>query len=521
MFGLSNLWDKLRPRAKQKKGESYRLQQLRSHADVCLRVCCVSFDQLLFCSSHKTGDWFQKVTTTNECIMTVILPYQTWNGVNHCAFIWLMLAQCMAIISILGATSPLMKASELLFTHSTDSVTNMIQVMPLGNEVEMSVVMNDNDTTSSCFVHSVRYLNLPFMTEPRTANQTMYICGQLTRDWTYNPPLSDLARMFHTHQSNCSLPEGQHPMVNNSGIGSNLNLWSMGLYGAMERGLRIRTHRPDWQWLHQEYCDMEEANLISPLLCYLPNAEYHCPTSDPSHFDYFLENPMTNRTLRSSQSHEWYAASTEYLFQRVSPIIIQEAQRQVGIVFHHHGGINNGTENDDKDNDNGISAQQKAIIVKAPHDLVTVHIRWGDKGREMKRVSIAEYVQAIDQLTSNAVTANIYIATEDPNALVEFMAFSQQERPGWKVYYDAVLKEFAGMRSNMTGNHAVKLTRATKGHSGLVSFGSLLVALEAKYFVLTGKSNWSTLINQLRTNVIDPRCGNCTKAIDLRPRTMP
>jgi hypothetical protein len=45
----------------------------------------------------------------------------------------------------------------------------------------------------------------------------------------------------------------------------------------------------------------------------------------------------------------------------------------------------------------------------------------------------------------------------------------------------------------------------------------LLVALEANYFVLTTASNWSRLMNELRKNVLDPSCGDCTRMIDLRP----
>jgi hypothetical protein len=53
--------------------------------------------------------------------------------------------------------------------------------------------------------------------------------------------------------------------------------------------------------------------------------------------------------------------------------------------------------------------------------------------------------------------------------------------------------------------------------SGLIALGSLLVAMEANMFVLTTKSNWSTLMNHLRTQIVDPQCGNCTDMMDLRP----
>jgi hypothetical protein len=35
---------------------------------------------------------------------------------------------------------------------------------------------------------------------------------------------------------------------------------------------------------------------------------------------------------------KYQAASTEYLFQRMGDIVIQEAKRQLGIVLQKHGG---------------------------------------------------------------------------------------------------------------------------------------------------------------------------------------
>jgi hypothetical protein len=50
---------------------------------------------------------------------------------------------------------------------------------------------------------------------------------------------------------------------------------------------------------------------------------------------------------------------------------------------------------------------------------------------------------------------------------------------------------------------------------GLVTLALLLVSMEANTFVLTTASNWSRLINELRKNVLDPRCNNCTLMVDL------
>ena len=48
------------------------------------------------------------------------------------------------------------------------------------------------------------------------------------------------------------------------------------------------------------------------------------------------------------------------------------------------------------------------------------------------------------------------------------------------------------------------------GRPGLVVLGSLLLAIEANNFLLTTANNCSRLMNEVRTNVLGPRCGNCT-----------
>lgn len=48
------------------------------------------------------------------------------------------------------------------------------------------------------------------------------------------------------------------------------------------------------------------------------------------------------------------------------------------------------------------------------------------------------------------------------------------------------------------------------GKAGLQSLGALLISMQANRYVLSTGSNWSRLINELRKNIIDPRCGNCT-----------
>jgi len=140
----------------------------------------------------------------------------------------------------------------------------------------------------------------------------------------------------------------------------------------------------------------------------------------------------------------------------------------------------------------------------------------------MDLAPVSEYVEAVSRILvdrggdgqgNNNSTANIYLATEDPKAAAEFLAAVPS---GWTVYTDRTVAELGAFRPPK-GNRASWTARNTQGRAGLVALASLLVALEADAFVLTTASNWSRLMNQLRRNVLDPRCGNCTRMIDLRP----
>ena len=393
----------------------------------------------------------------------------------------------------------------------------------------------DINQTISCLNHRPSFINQnqtlkqgsdPSINVLEHKNPTT--CGRLKRNWMFNPPLSDYAKIIDQHQSNCSLPLASHHFDNTFGLGSHIILWGQALCNGMETRLRMRSHAPEWLWLDQEYCDMRQQAIMSPMLCYFPSSEYRCSDSSSVHYistDNDKIISITGDSTRYSnvstlpnitdprKTEDWCklaksspeekamvrAASTEYLFQRLSPLVIQEAQRQIGIIFP-----------------NGI----------VPTNLVTVHIRWGDKFWEMDLPPIQEYIDAVNSILSvnpthgnntttavNATTANIYLATEDPRA---YKGFMEAIPNGWNVFSDITLLEINAFRPPK-GNRASWAARNTKGRAGLVALASLLVAMEANMFVLTTKSNWSTIMNHLRTNVINPRCGNCTKMIDLRP----
>lgn len=148
---------------------------------------------------------------------------------------------------------------------------------------------------------------------------------------------------------------------------------------AMEQGYRLHSsinrdsEYKHWIWLDQEHCSTHEEH---PMTCYFPWAEEEqacSQLSDDKKEDVastateLRYNNYTNATVSDPRAYrcaltqksvgaeardEYRASATEYLFSHVSPLVIQEAQRQIGIIF---GG----------DLPNAM----------APENLITVHIR--------------------------------------------------------------------------------------------------------------------------------------------------
>ena len=361
---------------------------------------------------------------------------------------------------------------------------------------------------NGCFAHPPMKVEFDHVENPDPSLEVLRmprpaVCGSLRRDWSRMPVQSGLARELKAHQTNCSLPLITFHMDNNYGLGSHLVLHSQALCNAIELGYRVRTYNPEWLWMDKMYCDPKVATL-SPLLCYFPDAEFKCAKDqdDVLHVNRTMTDPRNRRTfcrrLTATENEnynnqtlpDFRAASMEYLFQSLSPVVIKEAERQVGLLFGE----------------------------RAPADLLVVHIRWGDKFWEMDLVPIDEYIAAVNDVLENRKrnhnsTVNIYLACEDPNAVKAFLEAAPET---WKVFVDRTFVELTPYRP-AKGNRASWVARNTKGRAGLVALGSLLVAMEADNFVLTTSSNWSRLMDALRRNVIDPRCGNCTTMIDLRP----
>lgn len=325
---------------------------------------------------------------------------------------------------------------------------------------------------------------------------------KLRYDWTNMPIQSDAAKFFHDHQRNCDLPLANMPFRGQLfGLGSDLHVWSQAVCNAAELKvpIRLKSILP-WIWSDESLCNDNSES--SPLTCYFPNAEYTCDGDKgktveitvPQRQGYHCEEVM-----KRFETSDLRAGGIEYLFSSVSPILIQDAERQLNIIFP-----------------DGV-----------PPDLITVHVRWGDKRAEMKLVSIEKYIRGVEDILKARNTpldqANIFLATEDPLAV---NAFREKAPARWNLFVDQYHEELKDYRDtvieNITHskgsdyNQNARVSEATKGKAGLIALGSLLVAMEANDFVLTTASNWSRLMNELRKNVVQPRCDCTTHVVDLK-----
>ena len=313
----------------------------------------------------------------------------------------------------------------------------------------------------------------------------------------------------------------------NYGIGSDIHTWAASLCNAVENDLlflaRGRAHQNNglWIWMGEKSCphlasrirtasanakkeqvpfDTPEMS-INPLRCHFGShadafANVNGSCVKTKNFSPVFERSCSSLSnIRACPSivnatggitpSDWFAAAAEYLFQSVEQNVIREALIQM----------------------------QQAFPEGLPHpdDLITVHIRWGDKGGEMELQSVERYIGNISEIIMTRpknrehMPLHIYLASEDPEAIRQFLENAPKD---WNIH-----------TSGPTNKPGVSdmISMSKDEFAGLQSFGALLLSMESNRYVLSTGSNWSRLINELRKNVVNPRCDNCTIMIDVAP----
>ena len=363
------------------------------------------------------------------------------------------------------------------------------------SSTSMSRLRNDNGELST----GTPAKKNPRVDDPLSTRSSASSSSSLRFDWSNLPLHSPLARAMQAHQSDCSVPLGDLRMRNAAGLGSDLHLWTQALCNGMQENARVQTQLP---WIFRDSGACSNHSQETAMLCYFPHSELRCPDDRKS------LRTTTNRTrlyvgtgmvkkecgairkrYRATFS-DVRAAGIEYLFSQTGPLLIEEAERQMTQVF----------------------GDERPL----PSQLITVHIRWGDKKSDMKLLPIQDYVDAVQNLSSaknlKGPEVNIFLASEDPLAVQGFQEAAKAHQ--WKVFVDAYYQIFQDdRRPELNGNP--HMSKKLQGRPGLVALASVMIALQANSFVLTTRSNWSRLINEMRKNILDPQCDSCSQMIDL------
>lgn len=352
---------------------------------------------------------------------------------------------------------------------------------------------------------------------------------RLRFDYTNLERLSPFAKEYERVQNDCSINRLAIARQRSfAGLGSDIHVYSAIMCKVMQKtSARLRTVGT-WIWNSKEHCPILDDNnntiSTSPMLCYFPQSETVCPNDNSAKQFKVTDDKgqltpqrCPNVTAQYGGTSAIRAATTEYLFTRLADFVIDEAERQLQIHFGNNARTN----------------------YQVPKDMITVHVRWGDKRYEADLLPIENYTAAVHQIVNDRRVArqgsqtsrssqrsksdenndgnvHIYLSTEDPDAVEAFMSNIPRH---WNVYLDQYYVEMLPYRNRTGDVHSVNTINAKllEGRSGLLALGSLLVAMESNDFVLMTKSNWSRLMNEIRKNIIHPRCQNCTRAIDLLP----
>jgi hypothetical protein len=293
-----------------------------------------------------------------------------------------------------------------------------------------------------------------------------------------------------------------------NGMGSDLHTWSEGLCIAMMFNASLHT-MSGWVWEAESLCEGESmetqySHLDSSFGCYFGNqVEARCDRavavqdslltdtngafSQYGAFTYYGHCQLYDYK-NESQRVQWRAASMEALFSHINPKVPHMASRLLHEIFGPQG---------------------------APDDLIAIHIRHGDKKSEMKLLRIEQFVDAAaDMIKKHSIkNPTIFILSDNKEAI---SGFASAAPANWKITYDPTICSNTYTSKWDGSGTAASLSRQFKGTPGLAQLLGLMIALEAKHFLLTMESNWSRLLEELRVNLIEGHCKkgeSCTDAM--------
>jgi hypothetical protein len=147
------------------------------------------------------------------------------------------------------------------------------------------------------------------------------------------------------------------------------------------------------------------------------------------------------------------------------------------------------------------AAAAAAAVTTLPHGTISIHIRHGDKHKEMALVPTEDYLKEAARLVKLhpifLSPYRIFLSTEDPSAIDEM---SESIMKGTSTRINSFLLNWWDVpRENSNGpEQLAKFNSLPKAQLTLVWWLQLLLALECDAWIGTRGSNWNRLIDELR-----------------------
>ena len=218
--------------------------------------------------------------------------------------------------------------------------------------------------------------------------------------------------------------------LGHSGFGSEIHVWAVTLCYALERNASlVTTGSMVWEAAcgssappftchfgnRANPCFTHRKAAVVALPHWVPQQGRHHPTINKGYANLTaLKIWEECPTWSVRNGVPFFQLAMKFLFERLSPRLLESAREAASITFGRSG---------------------------APTTLVTVHIRWGDKGKEAELLPIQRYALAVDSLVRKhrpgvpAHDIGVFVTTEDRSALTAFTVATAAY--GWKVYSHA------------------------------------------------------------------------------------
>ena len=249
---------------------------------------------------------------------------------------------------------------------------------------------------------------------------------------------TELGKNLEHYQSYChDENEIYHHGMHNNGMGSELFVYGQALCNCMQWNVSmnlaaLNNDRKIWYWNDKDFCnqnisiynDRADPKFLetyvpkkSPLECYF-NKKNPCHEVER---DAVVFIPSLNKLTgcpkfvkNLNERAVFRDATIEFMFSNMSRQLVNETEVKAEELFKSLG------------------------YSQIPKDMITVHVRWGDKSREMSLVSIDQYLDTVAQIIANESIAHphVHLVSESNLAATQMRnnieARNKKNNASWK-----------------------------------------------------------------------------------------